>query len=294
MTDPARDQQLTDTQRPLPDARRLLPDAFGLFSLSGRSALVTGGAEGLGKAIAVGLAAFGANVAVADINLSGAEAAAEEARVLGVQAAAFACDNSQPDQIEALFVQLTESFPPLDILVNNVGVIARRRPEELPLADWERVVRINLTGTFLCAQAAGRGMIARGKGGSIINVSSIAGWTALGRGNFVYSITKSGINQLTRELAVEWAQHGIRVNAVMPAQVRTAYLQRMFDTPDFGGEALRQQLLKGIPLNRLGEAQDLIGPVVFLASEAAAFITGAMLPVDGGNLALNAGGSKTW
>lgn len=269
-------------------------DIDQLFSLKGRGALVTGAAEGLGKTIALGLASFGANIVITDVNEEGLKSVAEEARRLGVRAEAFRCDNSQPDQIHSLFKQLDETSNQLDILVNNVGIIARQHPVDLTLEDWERVVRINLTGTFLCTQAAGKHMIARGKGGSIINISSIAGWTALGRGNLVYSVTKSAINQLTRELAVEWAQYKIRVNALLPAQVRTSYLQRMFDNPNLDGEGLRQQLLRGIPLNRLGEAQDLVGPVVFLASDASAFITGVMLPVDGGNLALNAGGSKTW
>jgi NAD(P)-dependent dehydrogenase (short-subunit alcohol dehydrogenase family) len=231
---------------------------------------------------------------------------------------------SQPDQITALFQQVDQVFGRLDILVNNVGIIVRERPENLSLESWERVLRVNLTGAFLCAQEAGRRMIARGTeppgteppgteppgtepsgtepsgteppgtGGSIINISSISGWSALGRGNLAYSVSKSAINQLTRELAVEWAKHKIRVNALMPAQVRTAYLQRMFADPNFDGQGLLQRLLTGIPLNRLGEVEDLVGPAVFLASDASAFITGALLPVDGGNLALNAGGSKDW
>ena len=269
-------------------------NAFELFDLSGRVALVTGAAEGLGKAIALGLARFGADIAVTDINQTGLTLALEEARSQGVRAEAFTCDNSQPEQIHTMFHWLDETFNRLDILVNNVGIIARQRPVDLSLEDWERVLRINLTGTFLCAQEAGKRMIARGQGGSIINISSIAGWSALGRGNLVYSVTKSAINQLTRELAVEWAQHNIRVNALLPAQIRTTYLQRMFDDPNFDGPGLKQRLLAGIPLDRLGEAEDLVGPVVFLASEASAFITGAMLPVDGGNLAFNAGGSKSW
>jgi NAD(P)-dependent dehydrogenase (short-subunit alcohol dehydrogenase family) len=269
-------------------------NAFRLFDLSGRLALVTGAAEGLGKAIALGLASFGANIVVTDINQTGLTSVVEEARSHGGSAEALICDHSQPEEIRAMFRLLDQASKRVDILVNNVGVIVRQHPIDLTLDDWERVLRINLTGTFLCAQEAGKRMIADGKGGSIINISSIAGCTALGRGNLAYSVTKSAINQLTRELAVEWAQHNIRVNAVLPAQIRTAYLQRMFEDPNIDGAGLKQRLLAGIPLNRLGEADDVVGAVIFLASDASTFVTGAMLPVDGGNLAFNAGGSKNW
>ena len=126
-----------------------------------------------------------------------------------------------------------------------------------------------------------------GKGGSVINISSIAGISALGRGNVVYSTTKGAINQLTRELAVEWARHGIRVNAILPAQMRTAWVDRLTDRTD--GQELMAKILNGIPLGRLGEPDDIVAPVVFLASNASRFVTGILLPVDGGNLALNAG-----
>ncbi|MBI2942375.1 MAG: SDR family oxidoreductase [Chloroflexi bacterium] len=131
-------------------------------------------------------------------------------------------------------------------------------------------------------------------GGSIINISSIAGSSALGRGNFVYSVTKGGINQLTRELAVEWSPHQIRVNAIQPAQTMTPAGKRMLRSPPMNSGRLRERLLAGIPLGRFGEPEDIAKAAVFLASDAAGFITGHILPVDGGNLALNAGGSRIW
>jgi NAD(P)-dependent dehydrogenase (short-subunit alcohol dehydrogenase family) len=137
-------------------------------------------------------------------------------------------------------------------------------------------------------------MIARGAGGSIVSISSIAGSSALGRGNFVYSVTKAGIIQLTRELAVEWAPHRIRVNAIQPAQVMTRAMDRMLADPRLDPATLKARFLRGIPLDRIGEPEDVAKAVVFLASDAASFITGHSLPVDGGNLALNAGGSKLW
>ena len=264
-------------------------DIPSIFDLTENVALVTGAAAGLGRAIAIGLARFGARVMAADIDDSGLAQTVAAAGPLGDRISPVHCDTGQQDQIRDMFARLDGQFGRINILVNNVGLIARAHPEDLALADWERVLRINLTGTFLCAQEAGRRMMARGTGGSIINISSISGVTALGRGNVVYSTTKGAINQLTRELAVEWANHGIRVNAILPAQMRTAWVERMTSGPD--ADALMKKLLDGIPLGRLGEPEDMVGPVVFLASKAGAFVTGTLLAVDGGNLALNAGGS---
>lgn len=266
------------------------------FDLSGRVAMVTGaGANGgNGHAIALALARLGADVFVSDIDVEGVERTAEEIRALGRTAVARRCDIGQPDDIMAAFAVFDESFSTIDILVNNVGVGHRSRPEELSLDDWRRVATVNLEGTFLSCREAGRRMIRQGGGGSIINISSIAGSTALGRGNFVYSVTKAGVNQLTRELAVEWSPHGIRVNAIQPAQILTPALRRVFEDLPKKTDQLRQRLLDGIPLGRFGEPEDVAKAASFLASDAAAFITGHLLPVDGGNLALNAGGSRVW
>lgn len=266
------------------------------FDLSGRVGLVTGGGAngGNGHAIALALAQHGANVFVSDLDADGLEKTILEIQSLGRCAAGALCDNGNPDDIAALFAAFDQSFDHLDILVNNVGIGTRSRPEDLSLEDWRRVVRVNLEGTFLFSQEAGKRMIARGKGGSIVNVSSIAGSSALGRGNFVYSVTKGGINQFTKELAVEWAPHNIRVNAIQPAQVLTPALKRVFADLKEGETTLRQRLLSGIPLDRFAEPEDIAKAALFLASDAASFITGHLLPVDGGNLALNGGGSKVW
>jgi NAD(P)-dependent dehydrogenase (short-subunit alcohol dehydrogenase family) len=163
------------------------------------------------------------------------------------------------------------------------------RPEAFPLEIWEDVLRTNLTGYFLFARAAGKRMIAQDDGGSIVNVSSIAGASSLGRGNLAYGASKSGVNQLTRELAVEWAHHGIRVNAIQPCQ----FLNEGWRTSvaDPGKASLVQRVLSGIPIGRMGEPHEIVGPVLFLVSDAASMVTGALLPVDGGNLALNPTGS---
>ena len=271
-------------------------EGLGIFELTGRVAVVTGaGANGgLGHAIAAGLARHGADVLAGDIDEPGAKQTAEEVRALGRRSLPIRCDVSQPAEVASLFAALDRAFGRLDILVNVPYAGCRVRPEDLSLDDWHRVLEVNLTGYFLCAQEAGRRMIRQGTGGSIINISSIAGCLALGRGNFVYSISKGGINQMTRELAVEWAQHGIRVNAIVPCQMRTPALRKWLGDTMPADNPLISRLLAGIPMNRLGEPEDVVGPAVFLASDASAFVTGVLLPVDGGNLALNAGGSHTW
>jgi len=260
-----------------------------IFDLSGSTALVTGAAAGLGRAIAVGLAQFGADIIAIDIDDKGLAQTISRVISFNRKGLAIKCDTSRTDDIMRMFTEVDKTFGRIDILVNNVGVIARAHPEDLTLEDWERVLKINLTGSFLCAQEAGRRMISRGQGGSIINISSISGVSALGRGNFVYSTTKGAINQMTRELAIEWANHHIRVNAILPAQMRTAWVERLQSGAN--ADATMQTILRGIPLSRLGEPDDMVGPVVFLASKASSFVTGVLLPVDGGNLALNAGGS---
>ena len=266
------------------------------FDLTGKIALVTGaGAHGgLGHAMAVGLAAAGADLMVSDVDSEGANITRDEIMRLGRRALAVRCDNARQEDIGALFAELDRAYGHIDILINNVGIGARHRPEDLPFEEWQRVLNISLSSSFLCAVQAGKRMMAQGTGGSIINISSIAGSSGMGRGNLPHSVAKSGINQLTRELAVEWGPHGIRVNAIQPASIRTPSWNTIAQTSDWDYTAWEQHLLKGMPLGRLGEPDDLVGPAVFLASEASAFITGHMLAVDGGNLALNAAGSITW
>lgn len=266
------------------------------FGLEGRVALVTGGGAngGIGHAVALALAHAGADVLVSDIDDTGASETAREVHGLGRRAVSIRADLGQPDDVLAMMAALDHEFARVDILVNNVGVGHRSRPEALSLEDWRKVVGVNLDGTFLATREAGRRMIARGAGGSIVSISSIAGSSALGRGNFVYSVTKAGIIQLTRELAVEWAPHRIRVNAIQPAQVMTKAMDRMLADPRLDPATLKERFVRGIPLDRIGEPEDIAKAVVFLASDAASFITGHSLPVDGGNLALNAGGSKLW
>jgi NAD(P)-dependent dehydrogenase (short-subunit alcohol dehydrogenase family) len=266
------------------------------FDLNEKIAVVTGaGANGgIGHAIAVGLAQHGADVLVSDIDDEGAMTTAEEIRALGRRAETVLCDISNAEQVDALFDAADRLFGRVDILVNvPYAFPSRVHPHELTLEAWQKTLAVSLTGYFLCAQQAIQRMLTLG-GGSIVNIGSIAGVSALGRGNFPYSVAKAGVAQMTRELAVEYAGQGIRVNAILPAQVLTpSFKQALLENPRFS-ETLRQRLLAGIPINRLLEPEDFVGPAVFLCSAAAAVVTGVLLPVDGGNLALNAGGSHIW
>jgi NAD(P)-dependent dehydrogenase (short-subunit alcohol dehydrogenase family) len=266
------------------------------IDFTSKVALVTGGGAngGIGHATALGLAKFGADLLVTDVDGQGAQTTAEEVRALGRRAIAVTCDSSKELDILEAFAVLDREFGRIDILFNNAGVPSHEHPENVTLDEWNRIMSLNITGYFIAAREAGKRMIDRGQGGCIINVSSIAGSLALGRGNFVYSVTKGAVNQFTRELAVEWAHHDIRVNAIQPAQVLTPALQGLIADPKFNSDKMVARFLSGIPMNRLGEPKDIAGAAVFLASDLARWVTGVLLPVDGGNLALNAGGSHIW
>jgi len=268
-----------------------------LFDLTGQVAIVTGaGANGgLGHAMAVGLARHGADVAVPDIDEEGSKITAQEIEALGRKSLAMRCDVSRPEEVERLFLEVDRVWGKVDILINNAFAFpSRAHPAELTLEAWDKTLAVSLTGYFLCAQHAIRRMLKQGTGGSIVNISSIAGASGLGRGNFPYSVAKGGVNQLTKELAVEYAGQGIRVNAILPAQVLTPGFKKWMADPKTFSPALYQRLLDGIPMNRLLEPEEFAGAAVFLCSDASKAVTGVLLPVDGGNLALNAGGSHTW
>jgi NAD(P)-dependent dehydrogenase (short-subunit alcohol dehydrogenase family) len=267
-----------------------------LFDMTGKVAVVTGSSKngGIGHAIALAFARHGADVVVTDIDDEGAKATGEEIRAIGRRTIVVHCDISIPEDVEKLFNEIDKSFDKIDILVNvPFAFPSRVRPHELSLEAWNKTLAVSLTGYFLCAQQALRRFLKQGKGGCILNIGSIAGVSALGRGNFPYSCAKGGVTQMTRELAVEYAQDGIRVNAILPVQVFTPGLKKQLEVnPDFSKSVTR--FMAGIPLGRLLQPEEFMGPAVFLCSDAAGAVTGVLLPVDGGNLAMNAGGSVVW
>lgn len=252
-----------------------------LFAVAGLRAVVTGACGAIGRAIVTELVSRGAKVIGVDADLTVVDVAA----ALG--AAGVVLDVSDEDAVKRAF---GEQISGADILVNNAGINIKQDPAAIDLATWRRIMDVNLTGYYLMARGTAAVQRALGRPGSIINVSSTASVLALGRGNLAYAVSKAGVNQLTRELAVEWAHLGIRVNAVAPSQVATpAWLTAA--GRDEAGAVQYRRVLSGIPMGRLVEPEELVGPILFLASPAAAMVTGTVLPVDGGNLAFNSAGT---
>jgi NAD(P)-dependent dehydrogenase (short-subunit alcohol dehydrogenase family) len=251
-----------------------------LFDLAGKVAIVTGGGSGIGRQLAEGLAEAGADVVVCARKVERCEQAAEELRALGVRALGLRCDVRVRDEVQAVVDRTRAELGRLDILVNNAGTAWGASPEEYPLEGWQKVLDVNLTGVFLCSQAAGRLMIEQGSG-KIVNVASVAGLSgappelmdAVG-----YSTTKGGVVAFTRDLATKWARHGITVNAIAPGWFPTDLNRTLL-------EAQPDAYLERIPLRRFGGPDDLKGAIVFLASAASDFVTGQTIVVDGGESA---------
>jgi 2-deoxy-D-gluconate 3-dehydrogenase len=249
--------------------------------LDGLVAVVTGGARGIGRATALSLAAAGARIVITDLDIDASAKVVEEIDAAGGVAWARSADVASEDSVDALFAEVAKREERVDIVINNAGIAIRRPAVELALADWEKVVAVNMTGAFLCARSAARHMIAGGRGGAVVNVASIMGLSGGGLyPNISYQTTKGAVVNMTRALAIEWAPHQIRVNAVAPTYVRTQLTAPLFENP-----AMREKIEAMTPLKRLAEPEDVAAAIAFLASPAAAMITGHVLPVDGGYLA---------
>jgi NAD(P)-dependent dehydrogenase (short-subunit alcohol dehydrogenase family) len=265
--------------------KRLDMSKFGrLFDLSGRTALITGAASGFGRSIAVGFAEYGCQVAVADIDFTKTEETARAACESGQRSLPIRVDVARPDSILQMVEQTEQYFGALDILVNSAGISQHDPAESTPVETWDRVLDVNLRGTFLCCQAAARLMLRQNRG-VIINFSSVAGVVGMGRGTNAYCASKGGVNTLTKQLALEWATRGIRVNAIAPCQFSTPGLEEVMQDSQFDRQALMNTWTNNIPLGRIGEQDEIVGPALFLASDASSMVTGAILPVDGGYLA---------
>ncbi|PYS16514.1 MAG: short-chain dehydrogenase [Acidobacteria bacterium] len=250
------------------------------FSLEGKVAIVTGSSRGIGRAIAEGLAGAGAAVTVNGRDAETTQAAASAIVAAGGQSLAVAADVSNSTDVDRLIDATLERFRRLDILVNNAGISPYyKAAETMTETEWDEIMRVNLKGAFLCCHAAGRVMIPQ-ESGRIINISSIGGAVALPR-LLAYCSAKGAINQLTRVLAVEWAPHHILVNAIAPGFIETDLTKGLRENPKHLDSLIRQ-----VPLGRLGQPGEIVGAAIYLASDAASYVTGQLLSVDGGWLAL--------
>lgn len=253
-------------------------DTLDLFRLDGKTAIVTGGGRGLGQYMAEALSDAGANVVICSRKLEPLQEVQDEIQARGGKALAAACDVTDPEDVEKVVSEAEETFGSVDVLVNNSGATWGAPAAEMPLEKFDQVVRVNVRGTFLMSQVVGRRMIERGSGGTIINISSIAGIVGGDPGYMQtvgYNTSKGAVISMTRDLATSWAPHDITVNAIAPGWFPTRMSGGLIDN-------FEEKMLDGIPLHRFGTPEDLKGVVVFLASPAASYVTGQTLVVDGG------------
>ena len=246
-----------------------------MFDLTDRVAIVTGAGRGIGKALSLGLAHFGANVVVAARTAGDVDKTADEIRSLGRKALAVPADAQEKEQVADMVARTLAEFNRIDILINNVGGGPRRAAFDQGQRFWDAIMRLNLTTTLLCSKAVAQVMKEQGKG-NIINIAS-----AIGRGNMpefsAYAVSKDGVITLTARLAIEWAKDNIRVNAIAPGFVATEMAAEWFKTdPDLSQE------MKRIPMGRPAKPEDLIGGAIYLASDASEYVTGKTLYIDGG------------
>jgi gluconate 5-dehydrogenase len=242
--------------------------------------VVTGGATGLGLQMATGLAEAGSNIVICSRKLESCEQAAQGIEKLGVKALALSADVTKPNQVETVKDATLKKFGRVDVLVNNAGKAWVAPAEAMPLDRWQQIMELNITAPFICSQIFGREMI-KAKRGKIINIASIAGLqgrNSKAYDSIVYSTSKGALVNFTRDLAIKWAQHNIHVNCICPGFFVTPINQKLFER---GAE----QILREIPLGRTGGPDDLKGIAVLLASDASNFMTGAIIPVDGGSIA---------
>lgn len=250
------------------------------FSLSGKRLFITGGSRGLGREMALAIAGAGADVILTGRDTASLDSTAEEIRVLGREAFTLQADMGNPGECEAACLRALEEHGPIDILINNVGGRLVNVPvQDQSLNDWQRIMDLNVTSTFLCTRIIGGEMVRRGTGGRVINVSSVSAMIAnRGIGGRSYETAKAAVLQFTRATAADWAPHGVTVNAICPGGFMTEPNRRWSrEHPEVISE-----FVKAIPMGKFGEPEDLGPLAVYLASEASRYMTGAALVIDGG------------
>ncbi len=262
--------------------------ADSLFTLKGKTALVTGASYGLGVTFAETLAGAGANVVLAARSLDKLQALAARLNAAGHKALAVKCDVGNPEDVAAMVGTGWQHFGRIDVLVNNAGVVAEATivPEKIPHELFEQTMRVNVLGTWYCCREVAARQLADGKGGSIINIASIAGMCGVADFPTAYQTSKAAVINLTRNLACSWAGRGIRVNAIAPG-----WFPSEMTGPVFGIDAFHRWVREAAPQGRIGDPNELAGPLLLLASSAGSFMTGHTLVVDGGLSATGAGGT---
>jgi gluconate 5-dehydrogenase len=251
-------------------------DMSDLFDLKGKVAVVVGGHGGIGRVLALGLADFGADVAITSRKLEPLKKVAEEIRAKGRKALAITVDVVHEKSVTEMVKKVLEAFPRIDVLVNAHGLAIRKPAETFPIDEWQQVMDINTRGTWLCCQAIGRVMIKQ-KSGKIINLSSVRGRYGLPADYAAYCASKGAVDTLTRTLACEWAKYNVLVNAVAPTIVETELTRTALADPEYA-----RRMKSRIPLGRWAMPEDIVGATVFFASRASDFITGQVLYIDGG------------
>lgn len=249
------------------------------MNLEGKTALITGAGRGIGRGVAIAYAQAGADVALVSRSQDQLDEVAAQARALGVTAVSIVADIGKPADIEAAISTTVEKFDRLDILVNNAGINFRTPTVDFPIEEFDKIIDVNLRGVWYLSQQAAKQMLAQGDGGRIINTASLASHMGV-PGLSAYAASKGGVGMIIKVMAVEWATEGITVNGVSPGYIATPLTQPLRDD-----EEKNAWILSRIPMQRWGTPQDMAGIYVFLASDAAAYITGQLFPVDGGWLA---------
>jgi NAD(P)-dependent dehydrogenase (short-subunit alcohol dehydrogenase family) len=252
-----------------------------LFKLSGKVGVVTGGSRGIGKTLALALADAGADVIVTDLLAQQGEEVVQEITRKKKKSLFLKVDLSKKIEVEKMVSEARKHFGRIDILINNAAINIFSPAEEFSLEDWNKVLSVNLTGVFLCAQAVGKLMIEQ-KRGKIINIASVGGMTGTYRKAIAYDSSKAGVINLTRSLAVEWGKYNINVNAIAPGMIETDLTRRRLEEKEFC-----DFFIKRVPLGKIGRPNDLVGPVLFLSSEASDWMTGQTIVLDGGQTLLD-------